>query len=79
MEKMGERGMTMEPHHPELHVSLAAACDYLEHYHIDHTDDKITRFRGKRKGRTADIYVVADPDWKRRFREFTKDEFPQTV
>lgn len=61
-----------------MNRQLEQACDVLEHYHLDHTEDTITRFRGKRtKDRTADIYIVSDPDWKRKFREFTKPEFPE--
>ena len=61
------------------YIQLSDACDFLEHYHLEHTDDKITRFRGKSAtGRTADIYVVADPEWKQRFRELCKEEFPES-
>ena len=50
---------------------LSAACDFLEHYHCDHTHDMVTRFRGKLKGRriSADIYIVSDPEWKKKFFE----------
>jgi hypothetical protein len=59
------------------YLQLSQSCDFLEHYHIEHTDDKITRFRGKLKGRTqaADIYVVSDPEWKEKFEAFTASEF----
>ena len=41
---------------------LAAACDFLEHYHLEHTDDTITRFR--RGG--IHIYIVSDPYWQKK-------------
>jgi hypothetical protein len=53
-------------------IQLADACDFLEHYHIEHTDDKVTRFRGKLKGYSvcADIYVMSDPAEKQAFAQF---------
>lgn len=54
---------------------FGAAADALEHYHTDHTEDAITRFRGK----TTDIYIVSDRSpWREKFREFTATEFPDS-
>jgi hypothetical protein len=59
-------------------LQLSQSCDFLEHYHIEHTEDKITRFRGTSKSGSgcADIYVVSDPEWKEKFAAFTASEFP---
>lgn len=67
-----------EPMERSEYLQLSQSCDFLEHYHIDHTEDKITRFRGKLKDRSecADIYVVSDPEWKEKFAAFTASEFP---
>lgn len=58
----------------EEFLQLSAACDFLEHYHLCHTSDKISRFRGKSD--MPDIIVVSDPEWKAKLREFLKSEFP---
>lgn len=61
----------------EEFVQLADSCNFLEHYHLHHSDDMITRFRGKSaSARTADIYVVSDPEWKKKIREFVAAAFP---
>jgi hypothetical protein len=67
-----KRGTEMETR--EEYMQLAAACDFLEHYHIAHTDDMISRFRGK--GGRPDIYIVSDKAWKSKLRNFTKSIFP---
>jgi len=51
---------------------LADACDFLEHYHSNHTSDTITRLRGK----ATDIYIVSNREWREKLTEFTKDECP---
>lgn len=62
----------------EEYIQLSDACDFLEHYHLFHSDDKITRFRGKKKeGAACDIIVVSDPEWKQKLRDFLKSEFPE--
>jgi hypothetical protein len=67
----GHRAGNVE-HHPDLpHDQVAAACDYLEHV-TEHNGDAITRYRSGQ----MDIYVVADPVWRDKFREFTRAEFP---
>ena len=48
----------------------------LDHYHREHTQDKVTRFRND-KG--ADIYVVADPEWKAKLRTFVSPIFQVEV
>ena len=53
-------------------IQFAEACDVLEHYHLEHTDDRVTRIRGKLKGsdRCADIYIVSDPEWKKKLSDW---------
>ncbi len=61
-------------------VQLAQACDFLEHYHLEHTDDMVTRFQGKlgtSEGDRPDIYVVSDPEWKRKMGELVAPIFPE--
>lgn len=33
----------------EEYIQLSDSCDFLEHYHLFHSDDKITRFRSNKK------------------------------
>jgi hypothetical protein len=54
---------------------LEMACDIIEHYHREHTADTITRIRGG-DGDGVDIYVTADPEWKRKLLELTQEECP---
>lgn len=60
-------------------IQLARACDTLEHYHLEHSNDMVTRFRGKSKGRSAsaDIYVVSDPEWKKKLADCVAPIMPQ--
>jgi len=44
-------------------TQVRQACEVLQHYHIDHTDDAITRFSHS-SGNGVDIYLVSDPFWK---------------
>ena len=48
------------------------ACAVLDHYHREHTKDKVTRFRNEDG---ADIYVVSDPEWKAKLRTFVSPIF----
>lgn len=48
------------------------ACAVLDHYHREHTRDKVTRFRNDEG---ADIYVVSDPEWKAKLRTFVSPIF----
>lgn len=57
-------------------IQLSDSCNFLEHYHQEHTDDKITRFRGKGPQPVL-IYVVSDPEWVAKFAELVKEEFPE--
>lgn len=52
---------------------LANSCNFLEHYHLEHTTDKVTRFRGKNGN--PDIYVVSDPEWRQKLRDTTQEIF----
>jgi hypothetical protein len=52
------------------------ACAVLDHFHREHTTDKITRFRNEDG---ADIYVVSDPEWKARLRTFVSPIFQVEV
>lgn len=52
------------------------ACALLDHYHRKHTCDKLTRFR---RDDGSDIYVVSDPEWKRRLRTFVSPIFDVEV
>ena len=54
---------------------LQDALSLLQHYHLEHTNDKITRFRWDAD--SPDIYIVSDPELKRKLREFTAPEFPR--
>lgn len=51
---------------------LFYACAVLDHYHREHTRDKVTRFRNEPG---ADIYVVSDAEWKARLRTFVSPIF----
>ena len=55
---------------------LFDACAVLDHYHREHTHDKVTRFRNDDG---ADIYVVSDPEWKERLRTFVNPIFQVEV
>jgi hypothetical protein len=59
----------------EEYIQLADSCNFLEHYHLHHSDDMITRFRGKGPNGT-DIYVVSDPEWKEKLRACVAPVFP---
>jgi len=72
---MSDRGKELESE--AEFIQLANACDFLEHYHLEHTDDTVTRFRGK--GDRPDIYVVGDPEWKSKLREFLGPFFPDRI
>jgi hypothetical protein len=48
---------------------LTAAVEYLQHYHVEHTSDMVTRFTRK-SGDGVDIYIVSDPVWKRKLADF---------
>ena len=63
------RGRTKDSGEEQVH----AACKILEHYHIEHTDDIITRFKASGSG--ADIYVVQDPEWKARLEACVAEIF----
>lgn len=39
---------------------LLEACDLLAHYHLEHTNDKVTRI----KGPNVDLYIISDPEWR---------------
>ena len=61
-------------------VQLAQACDFLEHYHLEHTDGMVTRFRGKlgtSEGDRPDLYIVSDLEWKRKMAELAAPIFPE--
>lgn len=51
---------------------IAAACDFLEHYHIEHTSDKVSKFFAE--NHQADIYVVSDPESRRKFEALLLEE-----
>ena len=70
-----ERGKELESE--AEFIQLSDACNFLEHYHQEHTTDMVTRFRGKTD--RPDIYIVGDPSWKTKFREFVKEIFPERV
>ena len=53
---------------------LFHACAVLDHYHREHSRDKVTRFRNEEG---ADIYVVSDPEWKAKFRAFVNPIFQE--
>jgi len=55
-------------------VRLSDACDFLEHYHLEYTEDVVTRFMGK--GGRPDIYIVSDPAWKERIYGLVRLIFP---
>ena len=56
---------------------VESACAVLAHYHCEHTEDTVTRFRG---GTGApDIYVIGDPQLKVEADEFFKDDFGPRV
>lgn len=65
---MSKRDRSLDP--------VFAACAQLDHYHREHTRDKMTRFRNERG---ADIYVVSDPEWKARLRTFVSPIFQVEV
>ena len=52
------------------------ACAILDHYHREHTQDKVTRFRNEDG---SDIYVISDPEWKARLRTFVSPIFQVEV
>lgn len=52
------------------------ACAVLDHYHREHTQDKVSRFRNKDG---SDIYVVSDPQWKAKLRTFVNPIFQVEV
>ena len=66
--------MAKELENEAAFVQLNDACNFLEHYHLEHTEDMVTRFRGK-TGR-SDIYVVSDPAWKEKIAELMRLIFP---
>lgn len=51
---------------------INGACDLLEHYHLKHTGDKVSQFSGEKHD--ADIYVVSDPESRRKFKELLLEE-----
>jgi len=51
---------------------LRQACEVLQHYHADHTDDAITRFSHS-SGGSIDIYLISDPFWKAKFLKVFQD------
>ena len=53
------------------------ALKVIEHYHIEHTDDIVTRF--KASGMGCDVYVVQDPEWKARLEQCIESIFPPRV
>lgn len=59
-----------EQHYGTKQVSDAACV--LERYHFEHSADKISRYRLA----DSDIYVVSDPEWRRKLREFCRALFP---
>lgn len=54
----------------EEFVKLCLACDFLEHYHLEHTNDRVSRFRAQGYPPSADIYVVYDPELKKKMSDF---------
>jgi hypothetical protein len=48
---------------------LSDSCNFLEHYHLEHTADMVTRFRGKGRDNAVHIYITSDPTWKRKIAE----------
>lgn len=66
-------------HNPDDEALRAAS--YLGHYHVCHTTDKITQFKGedeKPDGSTVQtfIYVTSDPEWIAKFSALIALEFP---
>lgn len=54
-----------------LPAQLHNACGFLEHWHLEHTHDKITRLAGD----YADILIVSDPVWRERLERFVSSVF----
>jgi len=62
--------------------AVSAALEGLIHLHLDHTEDKVTRFV-ERDEKTheikAAVYITGDAEWIERLRAATSDVFPQDV
>jgi hypothetical protein len=56
--------MSASKHPADKQVRMA--CEILQHYHVDHTNDVITRFAHS-SGEGVDIYLISDPAWKAKF------------
>lgn len=64
----------------KLFTRVEQSCNILEHYHLAHTNDVMTRLRttGPQNAEPkTDIYIVSDPVWREKLREFTDSEFPK--
>jgi hypothetical protein len=62
-----------------MNPKIRIALEILAHYHLDHTQDKVTRFVNSKDDSVPAVYVISDPAMKRAVAEFLKAEFPQTV
>jgi hypothetical protein len=62
-----------------MNRQIRMALEVLAHYHLDHTQDKVTRFVNSKDDAVPAVYVISDPAIKRAVAEFLKAEFPQTV
>ncbi len=52
------------------------SCDALAHYHMEHSGDKITRWRApydsqSRPNSRVHIYVTGDPEWMEKLEKLT--------
>lgn len=59
-------------------LDIDQAANVLAHYHLCHTQDKVTRVRCQRKGTdepAVDIYIVADPEWFAKLNALTEEIF----
>lgn len=74
-DRSNEVAIMKTPRKATLNNQLQEACTVLEHYHMEHTIDLITRFKSP-DGNGADIYVVQDQEWKQRIAECVKEIFP---
>ena len=49
-------------------LQLSRACEFLEHYHLQHTQDRITRVRRH----DIHIYIVSDEEWRKKIDDLIR-------
>lgn len=72
---------TSQAHHCQAdrkdRPAIQYSCDVIAHYHVNHTQDKMTKFVNDEQEPATVIYVVSDPEWIKKFAEITAGCFGQ--